>query len=269
MEKKLEDISEAVDFYTEQYQEMVKFKAESEKKIKSLEQRNVYLDKCNKALEERVLDMEQGVKASNVEIVGLEKQENEITTEAVKRIAQKLKLDPNNIEDAFRVGREKPNDKKPQPIIVKLKSLLEFAHFTRDSSKSLNVILFPCKDMGVNTSKLLFPKAGEWLTTSLPCIFVIDIVDILEIDDKGIVEVDGKEVPSCNNSRAKSKGKFTSLSGIDNAFGDYAISEDSLAAGWVLEKVRTLKGFVVIAISKSSMVGIIVGVIEIESALPY
>ncbi|VVD05319.1 unnamed protein product [Leptidea sinapis] len=84
---------------------MVKFKAESEKKVKSLEQRNVYLDKCNKALDERVLDMEQGLKASNGEIVGLEKQENEITTEVAKRIAQKLRLDPNNIEDASRVGR--------------------------------------------------------------------------------------------------------------------------------------------------------------------
>ncbi|VVC88939.1 unnamed protein product [Leptidea sinapis] len=85
MEKKLEDLSEAVEFYADQYQEMVKFKAESEKKIKSL-QRNVYLDKCNKALEERVLDMEQGLKASNVKIVGLAKQKNEITTEVVKKL---------------------------------------------------------------------------------------------------------------------------------------------------------------------------------------
>lgn len=122
MERKLEDISEAVDFYAEQYQQMVVFKEEAEKKIRSLEQRNVYLDKCNKALEERILDMEQGMKANNVEIVGLEKQDNENTTELVKKIAQKLKLDPNNIEDSFRVGREKPDDKKPQPIVVKLKT---------------------------------------------------------------------------------------------------------------------------------------------------
>ncbi|XP_045772707.1 uncharacterized protein LOC123872468 [Maniola jurtina] len=120
MEKKLEDISEAVDFYAEQYQQMVKFKEEAEKKIKSLEQKNVYLDKCNKALEERVLDLEQSMKVNNVEIVGLEKQDNENTTQVVRKIAQTLKLDPDDITETLRVGRE--NDKKPQPVIVTLKT---------------------------------------------------------------------------------------------------------------------------------------------------
>ncbi|KAI5632624.1 hypothetical protein NE865_14674 [Phthorimaea operculella] len=122
MERKLEDLKESVDFYAEQYQKMIKFKDEAEKKMKSLEQKNIYLEKCNLALEERVLDLEMKEKQMNVEIIGLEKQEEEDTKEIVQKLALNLTLNPEDIMEAQRVGREKPENNKPQPVIVTLKS---------------------------------------------------------------------------------------------------------------------------------------------------
>ncbi|KAJ2952411.1 hypothetical protein O0L34_g6718 [Tuta absoluta] len=118
MEEKLERLTETVDFYSAQYQEMVTFKTEAEKKLKSLEQKNIYLEKYNKALEERVEELEVRNKEKNIEIHGMEKLDNENTKEAVKKLALKLDLNPNDIEEAQRVGSEKPNDPKPKPKVI-------------------------------------------------------------------------------------------------------------------------------------------------------
>ncbi|KAL4720371.1 hypothetical protein ACJJTC_014028 [Scirpophaga incertulas] len=80
VEKKLEDLKSHVEFYAEEYQCLIKYKEESQKKIKSLEQKNVFFEKCNKALEERVMELEMQSKAKNIEIHGLEMIPNENTT---------------------------------------------------------------------------------------------------------------------------------------------------------------------------------------------
>lgn len=123
MEKNLEDLRDTVDFYAEQYQAMVAYKEESERKIKSLEQKNVHLEKCNSALEERVLDLETKEKENNIEIAGLEKKNNENIMDTLKAISQKLKLKPENITSAMRVGKEKERDgKTTQAVVVTLRS---------------------------------------------------------------------------------------------------------------------------------------------------
>ncbi|CAB3241326.1 unnamed protein product [Arctia plantaginis] len=104
------------------YQILLDFKEESQKKMKTLEQKNVYLEKCNKALEERVQELEMKDKEKNIEIHGLEKHENENTKLVVQKMAQKLNLDPNDIEEAQRVGQEKPDDTKPKTVLVTLRS---------------------------------------------------------------------------------------------------------------------------------------------------
>lgn len=40
------------------YQHLIEFKKEAQKKIKSLEQKNIYLEKCDTALEERIQEIE-------------------------------------------------------------------------------------------------------------------------------------------------------------------------------------------------------------------
>lgn len=122
VEKKIEDLTNAVEYYADMYQKLLDYKEESEKKIKTLENRSIYLEKCNKALEERVQDLEIRNKEKNVEIHGLENRGNENTILVVQDLARKLNLDPNEIEDAQRVGQEKPNESKPKVVLVTLRS---------------------------------------------------------------------------------------------------------------------------------------------------
>lgn len=100
----------------------IRLKWNLKKKIKALEQKNVYLEKCNKALEERIQELEVKDKEENVEVHGLEKCENENTILVVQKMAQILNLDPNDIQDAQRVGQEKPDDTKPKTVLVTLRS---------------------------------------------------------------------------------------------------------------------------------------------------
>lgn len=122
MEKTLEEMKTTIDFYAEQYQEMVEFKQKAEKKFTALEQKNTHLEKCNKALEERIQELEQREKENNVEIFGLEKRNNEVIMNVVKNIAQKLSLNSTDIIDAVRVGKENEDKNKPQPVIVTLRN---------------------------------------------------------------------------------------------------------------------------------------------------
>ena len=58
VEKKIQDLTTSIEFYGEMYQRLIEFKEEAQKKIKSLEQKNIYLEKCNTALEERIQEIE-------------------------------------------------------------------------------------------------------------------------------------------------------------------------------------------------------------------
>lgn len=122
MEKNLEELKNTVDFYSEKYQELIEFKEDANKKIKSLEQKNVYLQKCNDALEERIEDLEIKDKESNIELAGLEIPNHEDLRKTVENIADKLELDPRDIMEVKRVGREKKEATKPQPVVITLKS---------------------------------------------------------------------------------------------------------------------------------------------------
>lgn len=128
IEKRLEELTGLVDFYSEQYQAMTEFKQGAQKKISALENKNVYLEKCNKALEERILLLEQKDKDKNIELACLEKHANENLKAVVSKFAEKLNLQPNDIVEVKRVGAEKPLPKnsdiplRPQPVIVTLRS---------------------------------------------------------------------------------------------------------------------------------------------------
>lgn len=122
MEKQQQELVASVEFYAEKYQELFEFKMEAEKRFKLLDQRNVYLDKCNKALEERVQDLEQREKEKNIEIVGLEKHENENFNELVQTICGKIGVNPQLIQEVKRVGAAKSENPRPRPVIVTMQN---------------------------------------------------------------------------------------------------------------------------------------------------
>lgn len=122
MEKKLNELADLVDFLSEKYDKLLEFQKSGETKIKSLENVNAYLVKCNKSLEERVSELEEKEKEKKVEIAGLEKKENEVVAEVAALVAKKLQLDAGQIEYAERVGREKPEAEKPLPVVITLRT---------------------------------------------------------------------------------------------------------------------------------------------------
>ncbi|CAG5043909.1 unnamed protein product [Parnassius apollo] len=59
MEKKLSEMADLVDFVSKKYDNLVEYQKSTDTKIKSLENMNAHLMKCNKALEERVNELEE------------------------------------------------------------------------------------------------------------------------------------------------------------------------------------------------------------------
>ncbi|XP_046964213.1 uncharacterized protein LOC124533093 [Vanessa cardui] len=123
LEKKIDELVETVDFYSELYQEMTEFKKTAENKIKALEQRNVYIEKYNVALEERIMSLEKKEKEKNIEIACLQKNgDTENIKEVIEKFARKLNLNPEDVENVERVGSQKNGGEWPRPIVVKLRS---------------------------------------------------------------------------------------------------------------------------------------------------
>lgn len=86
VQTKLEQLTET-DFFAVQYQQMTDFRAKADKKFTPIEQK---YEKYSRALEERVMILEQREKEKNIEINGLEK-ENENFKEIVEKNAQNQK----------------------------------------------------------------------------------------------------------------------------------------------------------------------------------
>lgn len=128
IKEKMDKLSETVDHYAEKYKELDKFKTEcieknkkTENKILDLTHKNIYLEKYNKALEERVCILEQKECNKNIELVNVQENETEKIMEVVNKIAKELKQNPAYIEKAWRVGAKK-NESKHRPIVVVLQS---------------------------------------------------------------------------------------------------------------------------------------------------
>ncbi|KAG7302246.1 hypothetical protein JYU34_013735 [Plutella xylostella] len=127
MKKQMDEMTDTIEFYAEKYQKLIEFQTETidrlkknDNKVADLIQKNIHLEKRNRALEERVQSLEQRDLEQNIEIVGMEKKEKEVTVELVKKLADILELNQADIESAWRVGKEKENG-KPRPIVVRLR----------------------------------------------------------------------------------------------------------------------------------------------------
>lgn len=116
MKSTLDGLVESVEFYASQYQELIEHKKQTDKKLLSLENKNTYLEKYTRSLEQRVADLENKNKEKNVEIVGLEYKEGEVLRDVADALAQKIKVSPEGIIEIKRVGAEKKE--RPRSVIV-------------------------------------------------------------------------------------------------------------------------------------------------------
>lgn len=117
MKLTLDGLVESVEFYASQYQELTEHKKQTDKKLLSLENKNTYLEKYARSLEQRVAELESKHKEKNVEIVGLEYKEGEVLQDVAVILARKINVSPEGIAEIKRVGVEKKQE-RPRSIIV-------------------------------------------------------------------------------------------------------------------------------------------------------
>lgn len=123
--KQLDAIKESMSLLSDKYdqllaeQEQTKDKmGKMEKSLSTLSNKCIYLEKCNGALDQRVMDLEQAARKDNLEIAGVEQLPDESPAVIVKKISDVLKVDLVDSDIAW--VRRLPQRKtgKPAPIIV-------------------------------------------------------------------------------------------------------------------------------------------------------
>ncbi|CAH1286864.1 unnamed protein product [Chrysodeixis includens] len=106
MKKTLESMSEDISFYAEKYQELIMEKEKTDKKIKSLENKNVHLETVNKALEERITYLEIREREKNVEIFGVPLPSTSTGEGGFAACRNRCELHPDNGEPRLGIDTE-------------------------------------------------------------------------------------------------------------------------------------------------------------------
>lgn len=121
------EIEKAVDYLGTKYVELEKNVKGMKDDVKKQENRvmeimhkNIYLEKCNRALEERIMRLEHKELELQIELQNVGKQEEENLMVTVCKIAEELKLGTDDISKVWRVPGV--SEKVPRPVIVSLNS---------------------------------------------------------------------------------------------------------------------------------------------------
>ncbi|XP_045538256.1 uncharacterized protein LOC106713295 [Papilio machaon] len=103
--KQLECIKNSMCLLSEKYDTLLAEHEKSKDKIRKLEKtveninnKCVYVEKCNTALEQKLHDYEQLTRKQNIEIVGLEAMPDENVTEIVSKLGKMINVSDDNIE---------------------------------------------------------------------------------------------------------------------------------------------------------------------------
>lgn len=126
--KQLESISQSLSLLSDKYDTLIVEHEQSKMKINKLERtvgninnKCVYLEKCNAALEQKLQDYEQEKRKNNIEIVGIEQLPTENVKDIVMKLGSSLNVDVTGIEWAKR-SRQTKLGNRPAPIIVSFKA---------------------------------------------------------------------------------------------------------------------------------------------------
>lgn len=94
---------------------------ELDKNVASINNKLVYLEKCNIALEQKVQDYDQTSRRNNLEIVGVELLPGENVREVVNKIGELIDVSSTDIEWVSR-RQQRNTSGKPAPILVGFKA---------------------------------------------------------------------------------------------------------------------------------------------------
>lgn len=126
IQKELADITKAVEYQSDKMDELTEsvegFKAtiqELKKKNIELQNRNYHLELRIGALEQRMQDTEQEKLSKTIEIINVPCEEKEVISELIIKIANKLQVTNNEIEEVKRLPSRK---EQPGIILIKFKN---------------------------------------------------------------------------------------------------------------------------------------------------
>ncbi|KAH9645692.1 hypothetical protein HF086_003365 [Spodoptera exigua] len=127
LKKHLDTIQQSISVLSDKYDTLLFEHEESKGKISKLEKtvaninnRCVYLEKCNIALEQKLHEAEQQSLKQNLEIVGVEYIPGENLREIVTKIGDEIGVKSNDIEWVKR-NKQSKKENKPSPIMVGFK----------------------------------------------------------------------------------------------------------------------------------------------------
>lgn len=129
LKKELSMIVHSMSVLSDKYDTLLAEHEKSKEKIAYLERSTlntqnkcVYLEKCNVALQQKIEQFEQTTRQHKIEIVGVEQLPGEKVEDLVAKIGNEINVTCEDIELAKRAFRSKP-DGKPAPIIVEFKTV--------------------------------------------------------------------------------------------------------------------------------------------------
>lgn len=118
-EKIMENIENNYSQICKKQEDFLDISKRHENNIKDLMQKNVFLEKYNQSLEERIGQLEQKEFDLDIEIINVEQKEDENVKELVRKIASIMNMNTEEIVKVWRISGKNINN-KPKPIIVSL-----------------------------------------------------------------------------------------------------------------------------------------------------
>ncbi|RVE40167.1 hypothetical protein evm_015183 [Chilo suppressalis] len=127
----LDEITQSLSLLSDKYDSIIAENQQSREKISRLEKtvvninnKCVYLEKCNVALEQKIHEFEQASLNNCIEIVGIEKLTGENLEQLITKVADTINVSTSEIEWARRTTTPRPlkTSAKPAPIVVKFKA---------------------------------------------------------------------------------------------------------------------------------------------------
>lgn len=124
LKKQLDSIKQSMGLLSEKYDTLLAEQEKSKDKIHKLEKavetvnnKYIYLEKCNLALQQSLQGYEQSARKHNIEIVGVEQMPDENVKEIVSKIGEIINVSSVNIEWVRRTQPRKLGTKPPSIIV--------------------------------------------------------------------------------------------------------------------------------------------------------
>lgn len=129
LRSQLESISSSMSMLSDKYDILIAEHEQSKQKITELKKnvtninnKIIYLEKCNSALEQKVQEYDQASRKNNLEIVGVEQLPEENLREVVTKTGQLINVSSTEIDWVSRRRQQRTDSGKPAPILIGFKA---------------------------------------------------------------------------------------------------------------------------------------------------